>query len=160
MENTVTLPWWVFILLLLFAMVMMLDHVLLPGMRWYVRRRVNRVINEINTRLDIEIRPFQLTRKQALIDQLVFDDKVIAAIKDYAQERNMPIEVAQAKALKYANEIAPTFNAPVQRGRNQRADIRENLIRRLERTGEQPQHGIEHQQTEKPDPHVIDDRAD
>ena len=113
MENTVTLPMWGFALLLLFAAVMVLDRILLPGMRWYLRRRVNRVINEINTRLDIEIRPFQLTRKQALIDQLVFDDKVIAAIKAYATEHNMPAEVAQAKAVKYANEIAPTFNAYV-----------------------------------------------
>ncbi|MCP4077504.1 MAG: glycerol-3-phosphate acyltransferase [Gammaproteobacteria bacterium] len=80
-------------------------------MRWYLRRRVNRVIKEVNTRLDIEIRPFQLTRKQALIDQLIFDDKVIEAIKEYAKEHKMPSEVAQAKALKYATEIAPTFNA-------------------------------------------------
>jgi len=29
-----------------------------------------------------EIRPFQLTRKQALVAQLLFDDKVIEAIKE------------------------------------------------------------------------------
>lgn len=113
MEHSITLPYWIFILLLLFALVMVLDRILLPGMRWYLHRRVNRVIEEVNTRLDIEIRPFQLTRKQALVDQLVFDDKVVAAIKDYALEHNMPTEVAHAKALKYANEIAPTFNAYV-----------------------------------------------
>lgn len=113
MAHTITLPYWLFILLMLFALVMVLDRILLPGMRWYLQRRVNRVIEEVNTRLDIEIRPFQLTRKQALVDQLVFDDKVVAAIKDYAQQHNMPTEVAHAKALKYANEIAPTFNAYV-----------------------------------------------
>ncbi len=113
MQHTITLPLWAFLLLALFATVMLLDRVLLPGLRWYLRRRVNRVIEEINARLDIEIRPFQLTRKQALIDQLVFDDKVVAAIKAYAQEHHMPSEVAQAKAIKYANEIAPTFNAYV-----------------------------------------------
>ena len=111
MEHTITLPYWLFTLLLVFAIFLVLDRILLPGMRWYLRRRVNRVIKEVNTRLDIEIRPFQLTRKQALIDQLIFDDKVIEAIKDYAKEHNMPSEVAQAKALKYATEIAPTFNA-------------------------------------------------
>ncbi len=113
MEDTISLPYWVFVLLLVFALILMLDRVLLPGMRWYLRRRVNYVIAEVNSRLDIEIRPFQLTRKQALIDQLIFDDKVIAAIKDYARENNVPTEVAQAKALKYATEIAPTFNAYV-----------------------------------------------
>ncbi len=111
MEYTITLPYWFFLVLCLFALFLVLDRVLLPGMRWYLRRRVNRVIKEVNTRLDIEIRPFQLTRKQALIDQLIFDDKVIDAIKDYAREHNMPSEIAQSKALKYATEIAPAFNA-------------------------------------------------
>jgi len=80
--ETITLPYWVFILLVVFAAVMVLDRLLLPSMRWYLKRRVNRVIEEINTRLDIEIRPFQFTRRQALIDQLVFDEKVIDEIKD------------------------------------------------------------------------------
>ena len=111
MENTITLPYWLFIILILFALLLLLDRVLLPGMRWYLQRRVNRVIKEVNTRLDIQIRPFQLTRKQALIDQLIFDDKVIEAIKEYAKVHNMPFELAQARALKYASEIAPTFNA-------------------------------------------------
>lgn len=109
--ESITLPYWVFIVLLVFAAVMVLDRILLPGMRWYLKRRVNRVINEINTRLDIEIRPIQFTRRQALIDQLVFDDKVIDAIKDYADEHQMPHAVAQAKAHKYAAEIIPAFNA-------------------------------------------------
>ncbi len=109
----ITLPLWLFILLLIFSAIMVLDRILLPGMRWYLKRRVNRVIEEINTRLDIEIRPFQLTRKQALIDQLVFDDKVVEEIRDYAVEHDMPSEMAHAKAIKYANEIAPTFNAYV-----------------------------------------------
>ncbi|TDJ30192.1 MAG: glycerol-3-phosphate acyltransferase [Gammaproteobacteria bacterium] len=82
-----------------------------PGVRWYLRRRVNRVIEEVNTRLQIEIRPFQLTRKQALVDQLLFDDKVVAAIKDYALEHQIPKEMVQAKVLRYANEIIPSFNA-------------------------------------------------
>lgn len=111
MQSTVTLPYWVFILLAVFAAVMVLDHFLLPSMRWYMRRRVNRVIDEINTRLDIEIRPFQLTKRQALIDRLVFDEKVIDAIRLAAKEKAMPTAVAQDKARKYAGEIVPAFNA-------------------------------------------------
>ena len=111
MESTVNLPVWLFILLLVTALLLVLDRILLPGFRWYLRRRVNRVIEEVNARLDIEIRPFQLTRKQALVDQLVFDDKVVAAMKEYAAEHSMPKEVVQAKVFRYANEIAPSFNA-------------------------------------------------
>ncbi len=113
MENTITLPIWIFTLLILTALLLVLDRILLPGFRWYLRRRVNRVIEEVNTRLDIEIRPFQLTRRQALVDQLVFDDRVAEAIKKYADEHTMPKEVVQAKVMHYANEIAPSFNAYV-----------------------------------------------
>lgn len=111
MEGSITLPTWLFFILLITAVLLILDRVLLPGFRWYLKRRVNRVIEEVNTRLDIEIRPFQLTRKQALVDQLVFDDSVVAAMKEYAAEHNMPKEVVQAKVFRYANEIAPSFNA-------------------------------------------------
>ena len=109
--ETITLPYWMFIVLLVFAAIMVLDRILLPGMRWYLKRRVNRVIEEINSRLDIEIRPIQFTRRQALIDQLVFDEKVIDAIKLYAEEHQMPHAVAQENARKYAAEIVPAFNA-------------------------------------------------
>ena len=109
--ETITLPYWLFVILLVFAGIMVLDRILLPGMRWYLKRRVNRVIEEINSRLDIEIRPIQFTRRQALIDQLVFDEKVIDAIKSYAQDHDMPQAVAQEKARKYAAEIVPAFNA-------------------------------------------------
>lgn len=111
MENSISLPIWFFVLLLVTSLVMILDRILLPGFRWYLRRRVNRVIEEVNARLDIEIRPFQLTRKQALVDQLVYDDKVVEAIKEYAKEHQMPKNLVQAKVVRYANEIAPSFNA-------------------------------------------------
>lgn len=111
MEHSITLPYWIFILMLVLSAWLLIDRVFFPGLRWYLRRRVNRVIEEVNTRLDIEIRPFQLTRKQALIDQLIFDDKVVAEIRDYAHEHQIPKEAAQAKAIKYASEIAPSFNA-------------------------------------------------
>ena len=97
--------------LLVAAAIMVLDRILLPGMRWYLKRRVNRVIDEINTRLDVEIRPLQITQRKALIEQLVYDEKVLEAVKQAANENGIPTSVAQDKARKYANEIAPAFNA-------------------------------------------------
>lgn len=113
MENSITLPLWLFLLLLITAILLILDRILLPGLRWILRRRANRVIEKVNTRLDIEIKPFQLTRKQVLIDQLLFDDKVDTVMKEYAAEHNMSREVVQAKVLRYAKEIVPSFNAVV-----------------------------------------------
>ncbi len=111
MDSEITIPIWGFFLLLLLSGVLILDRILIPSVRWYLRRRVNRIIDEVNSRLDIEIRPFQLTRRQALIDQLVFDEKVNQAVLEYARQNNMPREVAQGFARKYAREIVPSFNA-------------------------------------------------
>ena len=90
---------------------MVLDRFLMPGMRWYFRRRVNRVIDEINTRLDVEIRPLQITQRRALIDRLVYDEKVLEAVKQAAHDSGMPASVAQDRAMKFAREIVPAFNA-------------------------------------------------
>jgi glycerol-3-phosphate O-acyltransferase len=111
MDSTITIPFWLFILITVFAAVMVLDRFLMPGMRWYFRRRVNRVIDEINTRLDVEIRPLQITQRKALIDRLVFDEKVLEAVKQSAQDKGMPTSVAQDRARKFAHEIVPAFNA-------------------------------------------------
>ncbi len=113
MYSEIVLPFWIVALLVVLSLALMLDRVLLPGVRWVMRRRINRVIDEINTRLDIEIRPFQLTRRQALIEQLVFDDKVNEAVQAYALDHNMPRLVAQGNARRYAREIVPSFNAYV-----------------------------------------------
>jgi len=111
MSTSVTLPLWLFLLLVAFAAWAMAERVLVPGVRWILRRRINRVIDEVNTRLNISIRPFQLTKRQVLIDRLTYDPKVLEAMQIYAAENKMPREVAQAEVLRYAREIVPAFNA-------------------------------------------------
>lgn len=113
MDNSITLPVWAFTVLLLFAAIMVLDRLLMPSLRWVLRKRVKKVMDEVSSRLDIKIRPFQLTRRQGLIDQLVFDDQVIEAVKVHAVDNEMPMAVAQEKAKRYASEIVPAFNAYV-----------------------------------------------
>ena len=97
MTGQVTIPLWVLILLLVITVGAILDRVLIPSTRWFLRRRINRVIDEISTRLDIEIKPFQLTKRQILIDRLVYDAKVIETIQHQAHEHNIPREVLQTK---------------------------------------------------------------
>jgi len=64
-----------FIVLVVAAVWAILDQVLIPSTRWFLRRRINRVIDEISIRLDIKIKPFQITKRQVLIDRLVYDPK-------------------------------------------------------------------------------------
>jgi glycerol-3-phosphate O-acyltransferase len=107
----VTISVWLLVVLIAVAVIAVLDRVLIPSTRWFLRRRINRVIEEIGTRLDIEIRPFQLTKRQVLVDRLVYDPTVIEAVRSYAREHDMPLEVVQDKVAVYAREIVPSFNA-------------------------------------------------
>ena len=111
MTGQITISIWVFILLVIIAVLAVLDRILIPSTRWFLRRRINRVLDEIGTRLDIEIRPFQLTKRQVLIDRLVYDSKVVEEIQNHARENDMPLEVVQKKVVNYAREIVPSFNA-------------------------------------------------
>ena len=76
-----------------------------------MRRRLNRAIDELNTRLKLRIQPFKLAKRQSLIDQLVFDPEVLGEIEQYAKANGVPREVAQALARRYAREIVPSFSA-------------------------------------------------
>ncbi len=111
MAGEVTISLWVFIILVAFAIIAALEKVLIPSSRWFLRRRINQVLKEIGTRLDIEIRPFQLTKRQVLLDRLAYDPEVITAIQSYAKENDMPLEIVQKKVMIYAREIVPSFNA-------------------------------------------------
>ena len=109
--GTVTLPLWLVILAGVLALVGLLDRLLVPSVRWFIRSRANKVLDEVGARLKIEIRAFQQTRRQVLIDRLLYDDRVQQAAAGYAREQNMPREVVMARITAYAREIVPAFNA-------------------------------------------------
>jgi glycerol-3-phosphate O-acyltransferase len=111
MTRDVVLPLWLFVLLLLLAAVAALQWLLLPSVRWYFRRKVRRVLDEIGVRLAIELPQFKLTRRRALIDRLMIDPRVTAAAQSYADEQGVPLAVAMQRVATYASEIVPAFNA-------------------------------------------------
>ena len=111
MSSTVTLPAWLFVLIAILAAWAALDRLMVPSVRWFLRQRTNRVIEEINTRLPIEIPHFNLTKRQVLIDRLMYDPRVLEAAEAFARERGMPREVAMERVGRYAREIVPAFNA-------------------------------------------------
>ncbi len=111
MMQMVEVPFWLLVIILVLALFLVLDRILLPSVRWFFRRKVNKIIHDVSDKLSIQIRSFQLTRKQVLVDRLVFDEQVFRAIRNYAEENDMPMEVAQEKAYQYAKEIVPKFNA-------------------------------------------------
>lgn len=113
MTTSITVPLWLALLIGALAAWALLDRLLMPSARWFVRSRANRVLDEVGRRLKISIRPFQQVRRQALIDRLIFDDKVQQAAQAFADARGMPREVALDQVQRYAREIVPAFNAYV-----------------------------------------------
>ena len=111
MTGTVALPVWLAVVLMLLAAWAALDRLLIPGVRYLLRRRVNRVLEELNTRLKIRIQPFKLTKREVLIDRLLYDAQVQQAAEASARESEMPRAVLMARVQRYAREIVPAFNA-------------------------------------------------
>jgi glycerol-3-phosphate O-acyltransferase len=111
MGEPVTVPLLLFVAIVVFALWSLIDRLLIPSGRWFVRRRLNRLIDRVNQKLAVEIKPFQLTKRQVLIDRLVYDPQVVAAANDHARATNVPREVAMIEVRRYAREIVPTFNA-------------------------------------------------
>jgi len=109
----IAVPLWLFILLLVLAVLAALQWFLLPGVRWVVRRNVRRVLDEIQLRLNIELPPFKLTRRRALIDRLESDPRVLAAAQLQAQSGGEDTQRVARRVHAYAQEIVPAFNAYV-----------------------------------------------
>jgi glycerol-3-phosphate O-acyltransferase len=113
MTQGVEVPLWLAVVAGALALWALLDRLLLPSARWYLRSRAAKVLAEVGQRLKIHVRPFQQIRRQALIDRLIFDDKVQQATQAFADARGMPREVALDQVKRYAREIVPAFNAYV-----------------------------------------------
>jgi glycerol-3-phosphate O-acyltransferase len=107
----VELPFWLAAVLLAFATWALIEHFLVPALRWMATQPGNRVIDQLSQRLRIGIRPFQRTRRQALIHRLQTDPKVQQATERFAAEKKIPLAAAMKRVETYASEIVPRFNA-------------------------------------------------
>ncbi|WP_306418117.1 1-acyl-sn-glycerol-3-phosphate acyltransferase [Albidovulum aquaemixtae] len=108
-----TLPLWLFVLILAFAGVTFASHFLFPSVRWFFRNRMERVVARLNDRLDRPIQPFKLMKRPDMIIRLAHDPKVAEAIAAEAAETGIPATVHQERARRYAREIVPAFSASV-----------------------------------------------
>ena len=111
MFDLVTIPVWLLTLILLFAAVTASTHLLFPSVRWYFRRRAERLVGELNKRLERPIQPFKLLRRQDMIQRVIYDPEVIRAVTEYADAQGVREDVAFEKAQRYAREIVPSFSA-------------------------------------------------
>jgi glycerol-3-phosphate O-acyltransferase len=110
MTATVEMPLWLVILVLVLAAIATLDRIIGPGLRWFLRRRMERAVEELNKRLERPIQPFRLARRQDQVIRLIHDPHVMEAVAEYARTEDVPHNVAFAKARSYAREIVPGFS--------------------------------------------------
>lgn len=111
MTEAILIPLWIFAALVALAAVAVLDRLLVPSVRWFLRRRVDRVLEEVGEHLHIKIEPFKLTKRAVLIDRLMYDPEVMVAAEKHAAANDMPRELVMATVGRYAREIVPAFNA-------------------------------------------------
>ncbi|HKL45866.1 MAG TPA: 1-acyl-sn-glycerol-3-phosphate acyltransferase [Roseovarius sp.] len=111
MGKMIEMPLWVLVLLVAFAAVTFASHFLFPSVRWFFRRRMERVVAKLNERLERPIQPFKLARRYDMIQRLIYDPEVSRAIADHASAEGIPENVAFEKAKRYAREIVPGFSA-------------------------------------------------
>lgn len=111
MTTPITLPLWLFVLIVLFAAVTFASHFLFPSVRWFLRRRLEHAVAELNKRLKNPIQPFKLARRMDTVRRLVYDPEVAQAIVEHARHNNIREDVAAQKAERYAREIVPGFSA-------------------------------------------------
>jgi glycerol-3-phosphate O-acyltransferase len=111
MSEAIALPFWLLAILVFFAAWAAYEKLLVPALRWMVNRPANRVIEELSSRLRIGIRPFQRTRRQALIHRLTTDPKVLQAAEKFAAANQVNFIQVMKQVERYAREIVPAFNA-------------------------------------------------
>ena len=57
MASSVTVPVWMAVAVAGLAIVALVDRLFGPALGWWLRRRANRAIDELNQRLSLKIRP-------------------------------------------------------------------------------------------------------
>jgi len=110
-SDGVAIPAWLLVVMAALAVWALYEHAVAPALRFLVTHPANQVIDELGERLRIGIRPFQRTKRQALIHSLLADGRVQAAAEKYARENDLTLSAALRKVERYAREIVPAFNA-------------------------------------------------
>jgi len=62
-DQTVEVPLWLAVLAALLAVWALLDRLLVPGVRFLIRRRAARLLERLETKFQIRVQPFKLTKR-------------------------------------------------------------------------------------------------
>src|SRR5258706_12269980 len=111
MNRMVTVPLWLALAAGAALIWSVLTLLLAQGAGGSRRRGITRLTAALNDRLHLKIPPIAMTRREVLIDRLVYDPKVLREVTAHAAASGIPIAVALRQVRHYAREIVPAFNA-------------------------------------------------
>lgn len=111
MSEIVELKFWHYIILLLLAIYGLLQLVILPIIQKIIYRRFKATERKLDDELDFGLPSYALATRRLWIDRLRSDTEVQEVITEIIKEGNITGEEIRKKALKYADEIVPSFNA-------------------------------------------------
>lgn len=111
LSRPVTLPLWMVLSLAMLAAWALVFRILLPLGRWLAQRPIRHAVEEWNQKLRIRLQPFKLIRRRVLLDRLLYDAQVQAAIEEHAAETKTERAAVEKRVKGYVHEIVPAFNA-------------------------------------------------
>lgn len=85
------------------------SKVLLTGIRQFLRRRREWMVEDTTRRLALGLPDFKLAHRRELVDVLMADPAVLNTVEEHAREDEEP-RAAMRRAEHYALEIVPSFS--------------------------------------------------
>lgn len=110
MTDPVVIPFWLLLLLVLFALPTLITQVFIPLWLKLWNRWSQQAFNDVNPQLQLKLAPFTLTRYRALAAQLATDPKMLQAAAEVAEQQGLKLEDLRDRLYKVALEIVPAFN--------------------------------------------------
>jgi glycerol-3-phosphate O-acyltransferase len=110
MTDPVAVPFWLLLLLILFALPTLITQVFIPLWLKLWNRWSQQAFNDVNPQLQLKLAPFTLTRYKALAAQLATDPKLLETAAEFAEQQGMTLEDVRVRLHKIALEIVPAFN--------------------------------------------------
>lgn len=110
MGTQVVLPFWGVAVLAVLAAVALTDRLVVPLAGRIAERRRQRRIDRLNSALSLPLSPFKTAPRRSLVEQILRDPDVLAAIEEQSASKSEPREATAKRARAYAAEIVPTFS--------------------------------------------------
>jgi len=110
MTGTIEVPVWLAVLTGALAILAVVRLLLLPGLKRLMERRKTRAVDQINVRLRLGVPSFLMTKRDVIINRLMFDEAVQQLVTETAEETGETRQALMARVKKHAEDIVPAFS--------------------------------------------------